>query len=361
MSIQNSDQEVIHVANDWLHTGHTVFLVTVVRTWGSSPRPVGSIAAVRDDGELVGSVSGGCVEKQLVESLIREQQISSTNDTSSSSSDNATNAAKKHVNKSNSESRSNSTVEHRVSTLHVNDEQARRFGLSCGGELELVFEPLTDPDALTQLATATSKRQTIRRSVNLDTGAVTLQAVELTANYKESEKRFDYSGQLISKIFGPDWRILIIGAGQLSRYTAEFALALDYEVLVCDPRPGFKEAWKVANVPVLDMSPDDAVIEYASDANSAVLALTHDPNLDDLALLEALPSSAFYVGALGSMRNYEKRKIRLLGLGLEPDAIERLIGPIGLDIGSRTSAEIAISIVAHLIKVRNRSPVPTSS
>lgn len=330
MSIRNSDQEVVEVANDWLQSGHTIFLVTVVRTWGSSPRPVGSIAAVRNDGELVGSVSGGCVEKQLVESLIREreQQLSSNLSAEPAAG-------------------------HGVSTLHVDDEQARRFGLSCGGELELVFEPFSDPDALSELASAVRKRQTIRRSVNLDTGHVDLQHIDINTAGNIANSRFHYQDATVSKVFGPDWRILIIGAGQLSRYTAEFALALDYDVLVCDPRPGFKQAWQVANVPVLDMSPDDAVIAHAADANSAVLALTHDPNVDDLALLEALPSNAFYVGALGSRRNYEKRKLRLAGLGLESDAIDKLVGPIGLDIGSRTSAEIAISIVAHLIKVRN--------
>lgn len=328
MSIRNSDQEVIEVANEWLQSGHAIYLVTVVRTWGSSPRPVGSIAAVRNDGELVGSVSGGCVEKQLVESLLRERAKNQSTDASSLA-----------------------TMNQKISTLHVDDEQARRFGLSCGGELELVFEPLTSANALSELNEANQKRQTLRRTVNLDTGQAQLQRFNDSATAPDN--RFEFTGSTVSKVFGPDWRILIIGAGQLSRYTAEFALALDYDVLVCDPRPGFKQAWQVANVPVLDMSPDDAVLAHATDSNAAVLALTHDPNLDDLALLEALPSKAFYVGALGSKRNYEKRVKRLAGLGLESDAIDRLVGPIGLDIGSRTSAEIAISIVAHLIKARS--------
>lgn len=335
MSIQNSDQEVIHIANKWLRANHSVYLVTVVRTWGSSPRPVGSIAAVRDDGELVGSVSGGCVEKQLVESLIKK-----------------------------SEQASDGEENHGISTLHVNDEQARRYGLACGGELELVFEPINTPDALKALSDAIDNRSSVRRTVNLTTGDVSLSATvdteptDRTGNDANITPipRFHFNGATVSKVFGADWRVLIIGAGQLSRCTAEFAMALDYEVLVCDPRPGFKEAWKVPNVAVLDLSPDDAVIQYATDANSAVLALTHDPNIDDLALLEALPSKAFYVGALGSTRNYEKRKQRLLGLGLEEHDIDRLIGPIGLDIGSRSSAEIAVSIIAHLIQVRNMGP-----
>ena len=337
MSIQNSDQEVIQTANDWLASGHTLFLVTVVRTWGSSPRPVGSIAAVRSDGELVGSVSGGCVEKKLVESLIREQKNQSQHD----------------AKPSNNYPANSPNTTGRVSTLHVNDEQARRFGLSCGGELELVFEPFSHPDAFRALATATHKRNTIRRTVDLNTGDVKLETLNTQERGLNADQRFQYDGNKVVKVFGPHWRILIIGTGQLSRYTAEFAMALDYEVLVCEPRQGFKEAWKVTNVPVLDMSPDEAVLQYATDPNSAVLALTHDPNVDDLALLEALPSNAFYVGALGSKRNYEKRKKRLAGLGLETTDINRLVGPVGLDIASRTSAEIAISIVAHLVKVRN--------
>ncbi|MFK8075735.1 MAG: XdhC family protein [Granulosicoccus sp.] len=328
MSIRNSDQEVIEVANDWLQSGHAIYLVTVVRTWGSSPRPVGSIAAVRTDGELVGSVSGGCVEKQLVESLLREEAKNQSTVASSESAG-----------------------FQMISTLHVDDEQARRVGLSCGGELELVFEPLTSANALSELNEATQKRRTLRRSINLNTGHAELQSLDDCT--LDLSTRFEYNGSVVTKVFGPDWRILIIGAGQLSRYTAEFALALDYDVLVCDPRPGFKQAWQVADIPVLDMSPDDAVLAHATDSNAAVLALTHDPNLDDLALLEALPSNAFYVGALGSKRNYEKRVRRLAGLGLDDEAINRLIGPIGLDIGSRTSAEIAISIVAHLVQVRN--------
>lgn len=327
MSIQNSDQEVVQVAFDWVSSGYLVFLITVVRTWGSSPRPVGSIAAVRSDGELVGSVSGGCVEKQLVESIIRENAQTGSGETSFSG-------------------------QHRISTLQVDDEQARRFGLSCGGELELVFEPLTNPADIEELAIASQERKSVRRTVNLSTGRATLQKIPTN---KLSEEQFHYDGTTVVKLFGSNWRVLIIGAGQLSRYTAQFATALDYEVLVCDPRPGFKDAWQIDHIPVLDMSPDDAVIQHASDANSAVLALTHDPNLDDLALLEALPSNAFYVGALGSQRNYEKRKLRLAGLGLTHEEIERLVGPIGLDIGSRTSAEIAVSIVAHLIKVRTGS------
>ena len=319
MSIKNNDQEVIAAAHQWLQAGHTVQLVTVVRTWGSSPRPTGSLAAVRDDGLLVGSVSGGCVEKQLAEKILDSKGDQGV------------------------------AVGNQVVTHHIDDEQARRFGLACGGELELVFEQFSNTDDLLELAEALQNRQSVYRITNLQTGVSEL-------HQNQSDKTFEFSGHTLVKPFGGGWRMLIVGAGQLSRYTAEFAHALDYEVIVCEPRPGFSEAWTVDAAKVIDMSPDDAVLKYACDSRSAVLALTHDPNVDDLALLEALPSKAFYVGALGSKANNAKRKKRLAALGLEENEIERLVGPVGIDIGSRSSAEIAIAIAADLIQVRNALP-----
>ena len=318
MSVQHSDLEVIFTAADWLQQNHSVHLVTVVRTWGSSPRPVGSMAAVRDDGVLIGSVSGGCVEKQLSERFLQQDQTQPSE---------------------------------RVISHHIDDEQARRFGLSCGGELELVFELMDSNDALEPLRQSLQKRERVTRRVDVTNG-------ESQIKTSTSADRFEFDGKQLTKVFGPDWRLLLIGAGQLSRFTAEFALALDYEVIVCDPRPGFREAWSVEGTTLVDLSPDDAVLRYAVDQYSAVLALSHDPNVDDMALMEALPGQAFYVGALGSRANYEKRKHRLLAIGLEPDEIDRLHGPVGLDIGSRTSAEIAVSIIAHLISERSELARP---
>jgi len=255
--MKNSSQDVLEAASRWLKEGRSVELVTVLRTWGSSPRPIGAIAAIREDGVIAGSVSGGCIETQLSERFKGE------------------------------------AVPH-VHTHRIDDQEAKRFGLACGGELEL----------------------------------------------------------LLKQVFGPSWQLLIVGAGELSRFTARFASALDFDVLVVDPRDKFFASWDIDEVPIVSISPDDAVLQYASDSNSAVLALSHDPNIDDLALMEALPSQAFYVGALGSTRNYEKRCKRLLGLDVPQHSIDRLRGPVGLSIGARGSAEIAVSIVAELIQVR---------
>ena len=308
LASMNSAEEVLAQAVQWLEDGHGVELVTVARTWGSSPRPVGSIAVVRDDGVLVGSVSGGCVEKQLSESF-RGQSVS------------------------------------RAHTHTVDDEQARRFGLACGGQLELVFETLTESESISAILASLSRRERVRRRVQVGNAAASITDAQRSDH-------FSWDGEVLQQVFGPSWRLLLVGAGQLSRYTAEFAQAVDFEVIVVDPREQFRLAWSRPEVLLLDDSPDDAVTVHANDAHSAVLALSHDPNIDDLALMEALPGKAFYVGALGSQRNYDKRVKRLAGLDVPVSAIERLRGPIGLSIGSRTSAEIAISILAELVQVR---------
>lgn len=306
--MKNADQDVIETSIAWLEAGHQVDLVTVVNTWGSSPRPPGSLAAVREDGVLVGSVSGGCVEKQLAESF-RGKPLSS------------------------------------VHSYHIDDQQARRFGLACGGELELVFEALNNAEPLKAVLTSLHNRQRVIRTTTIGTENSSID--KATPN-----DAFSYDGTTVKKVFGPDWQVLLIGAGQLSHYVAQFALATDFTVMVCDPRPEFQQAWDVSGTTLLTVEPHDAVLENAIDFNTAVLALTHDPNLDDMALLEALPQSCFYVGALGSKRNYERRCKRLANL-LEPEHIQKLHSPIGIAIGSRTSAEIAISIVAQLVEKRS--------
>ncbi len=284
-------------------------LVTLVNCWGSAPRPPGSMAAVRSDGVIIGSVSGGCIEKELTQ-LLRQQGETQL-------------------------------VQHEVTR-----EQAIRYGLPCGGSLELIFEQFNDTQHIREIIQALDQRQRICRKVELETGIVTLMQVD-------RDREFEYGKKHINRIFGPAWRLLLIGAGELSRYVAEIALALDYEVIVCEPRSHFSSAWNVAGVQIDERSPDEAVVSLSSDSRSAVLALTHDPNLDDLALVEALSSEVFYVGALGSRKNNDKRRHRLINaFGLDSSRIDSLHGPIGLNIGSKTPAEIAVSVMAEVTAVR---------
>jgi xanthine dehydrogenase accessory factor len=313
--MQSADREVLETAADWLDAGHGVYLVTVARTWGSSPRPPGALLAVRaDDARFVGSVSGGCVEDDLSARL-------------------AAHGA--------------SQVLPRIERYGVTPEQNHQFGLPCGGRLDLVVEHLASAEPLRAILHAMDVRRLTARRICLATGEVSLHATERDAMF-----RFD--GENLIQVFGPAWRLLLIGAGQLSRFVAQMAQALDYEVIVCDPREEYAAQWQLPGTVLDTRSPDDAVCALACDARTAVIALTHEPKLDDLALMEALTSPAFYVGALGSRANNAKRRARLAQLELPPSAIGKLHGPVGLPIGSRSPAEIAIAILAELTAVRNR-------
>lgn len=321
--MDSTDLQVLRIAIDWLLAGHRIMLVTVAATWGSAPRPPGAWAAVRDDGVLTGSVSGGCIEDDLVQ-RVRKGLLTKN--------------------------------EHRVVdivTYGVTREEAARFGLPCGGTLRLVIETSPDVQALQQLLARTEKGELTARTLDLATGQVTL--ADATA-----QDTLIWNEQRLVTLHGPQLRLLIIGAGQISHYLASMAQALDYAVIVCDPREEYRAAWQVTNTQLVADMPDDAVLALIPDARTAIVAVTHDPKLDDLALLEALKSPAFYVGALGSRTNTAKRKERLgqyFDLSLEE--LNRLHGPVGLPIGSRTPAEIAVSILAEMTAVRHgmQSPI----
>ena len=307
------DIEVLRTAEAWRKQGHRAALGTIVRTWGSAPRPVGAMVAIRGDGQIVGSVSGGCVEDDLVEK-VRDRFA----------------AAKRPE----------------VVTYGVTNEEATRWGLPCGGTLELVLEPIADQSGLQELLDRIQSQQLVKRRLEMDSGRATLEPGRW-------QDVLEFDGRVLSTVHGPRWRLVLIGAGQLTRYLAEMARMLDYHVVVIDPRDEYASGWDLAAVPINRGMPDDVVRELELDGHSALVALTHDPKLDDAALLEALKSPAFYVGALGSRVNTAKRKDRLALFDLSAAEIERLHGPIGLDIGSRTPAEIAVSILAEIVAVKN--------
>jgi xanthine dehydrogenase accessory factor len=290
-----------------------VTLYTVVQTWGSAPRPVGSLLALRDDGRIEGSVSGGCIEDDLLMRQANGAEQSSVC---------------------------------RLITYGTSREESSRFGLPCGGTLQLVAEPLDTGEWIKPLLHSCDQHRRVRRELDLASGAVHLQAVD-------RDETFTFDGTVLRAPFGPGWRILMIGAGQLSRYAAELASGLGFEVLICDPREAYNQDWPVTGVRFVDGMPDDAVLAIQPDAHTAIVALTHDPRLDDMALLTALESDAFYVGALGSRNNSAKRKERLMSLGISSENVKRLHGPIGIPIGSRTPAEIALSMMAEIVSIKN--------
>ena len=306
------DLQVLGQARDWFNAGHKVWLVTVIETWGSAPRPPGALLCLRSDGLVAGSVSGGCVEDDLIDRLRHGERVATPS----------------------------------LIAYGVTKEEAARFGLPCGGNLRLVQEPLQSVAWIDDILARTARHELVARRMNLATGAVTVEAAS-------RGDVFAFDGQQLVALFGPRWRLLIIGAGQLSRAVAQMALALDFEVVCCDPREEYNLTWDVPGTTFSKAMPDDLVLELQLDPHSAVVAVTHDPKLDDLVLLEALKSPAFYIGALGSRGNTAARRERLALFDLSPAEIDRLHGPIGLDIGSKTPAEIAVSIVAEIVAVKN--------
>ncbi|SPE19985.1 Carbon monoxide dehydrogenase accessory protein CoxI [Burkholderiales bacterium] len=312
------DTQVLKKAQEWIAAGQRGVLGTVVRTWGSAPRPIGALVAIRGDGQIVGSVSGGCIEDDLVDKI-----------------------------------RTGSLQLERPQRVKygVSAEEANRFGLPCGGTLELVLEPLTAQSKVDALLQRVAAGEQTARRLDLRSGEVTLSDGQGVAALAVDESA------LVS-VHGPSWRLLIIGAGQLTQYLAEMALALDYQVLICDPREEYADAWSVAGTTLLRTMPDDTVVECRPDRHTAIVALTHDPKLDDLALMEALRSAAFYVGAIGSRKNQEKRKERLKEFGVTDAQLARLFGPVGLKNGARTPSEIAVSILAELTAVKYGYHIP---
>ncbi len=313
------DLEVLKSSARWLEQGHRALLVTVVKTWGSSPRPEGAMLAVRDDGTVVGSVSGGCIEDDLID-RVRQRGIEQTKP---------------------------EAVKYGITA-----EEAHRFGLPCGGTIQLVLEPLTKASGIAELCEAVEGGQLVARTLDMQTGAAHLGPAQATDGV-------DFDDRRLLTIHGPRYRMLVIGAGQLSRYLCNIAVGLDYQVTVCDPREEYTDEWDVPGTKIVRTMPDDTVLDMKLDERCAVIALTHDPKLDDLALMEALKTPAFYVGALGSRRNNAARRERLKEFDLTETELARLHGPVGIYIGSRTPPEIAVSILAEVTAAKNGVSLPT--
>lgn len=316
--MNSTDLSVLKTAVSWLKEGHPLAIATVVQTWGSAPRPVGSWLAIRQDGQVAGSVSGGCVE----DDLIRRVQ---------------------------SEILTRTTPE--MVIYGVSRQEAARFGLPCGGTLRLLVEPKPELAVLEHLLDQISSHQIVRRTVYLQTGTSHL-------SIGTPQDEFSCTEEAMCTTYGPRWRLVIIGAGQLSLYTADFALASDFEVIVIDPREEYAEGINREDVRFVRGMPDDVLLEIGVDPHTAVVALTHDPKLDDMALMEALKSPAFYVGALGSRKNTQMRKERLREFDLNQEQIDRLHGPVGLYIGALTPPEIAVSILAEVIAIKYGINIP---
>jgi xanthine dehydrogenase accessory factor len=317
--MDNIDLQILRQVTTWREAGHRVALGTITRTWGSAPRPPGSSVAIRDDGLVAGSVSGGCIEDDLIDKA---------------------------------KAGALATGVPQVVRYGIDADAAHRFGLPCGGLIELVLEPVEARTRLDELLQRLERGERVRRRLTIASGDVTLEPAGTADELELTDTH------LITH-HGPRWRLLLIGAGQLTQYLSPMAVALGYEVLVCDPREEYATGFTCEGARLVAGMPDDVVRELRPDGHTAVIALTHDPKLDDLALMEALDSTAFYVGAIGSRANQAKRKQRLAEhFGMGETTLARLHGPVGLKNGARTPPEIAVSILAEVTAVRYGFRIP---
>lgn len=341
-SMESAAEEVVNAILLASKVRQPLWLATVISTWGSSPRAPGSMMMWSPSTGVCGSVSGGCVEEDLINKF-----------------------------------HSGTFVDDKPSRIIYGDNEGdgKQFSLPCGGKLQLLIEPLhsleplnspeplKSPELLNsreplksrenfsqwqKLAETLKARQGCERKVNIASGEWSLGSSNPFA-LSMSEKE-------VSIYLGPSHKLLIVGANQVASYLAQFAQALNFSVSICDPGDHTSAEFSASTENIekglrfLKRYPDGLIEQEFNDSASAVVAVSHDPRLDDMALLEALPGKAFYVGAMGSLRTSETRRSRLLDLGVNAEQLKKLRAPIGLDIGSKSPAEIAISIAADLVR-----------
>jgi len=323
--MQAVDEKVLARVTECLSEGEACWLATVVATYGSSPRPVGSLLTCDSNGEIVGSLSGGCVEDDLLEKLTHGQ-----------------------------------LANERAQFFRYGDDEAEaeKLGLPCGGHLDIVVEALKAPmlPHFEEITRRVGARHLCQRTVNLRDRSIVTNNVD-----RFEELRYDEDDQTLTQTYGPRYQLFLIGAGMVSQYVAEIAQALDYRVVVCDPRQDVLDGFPVEDVEKICDMPDDAIRETANDQHTAIIALTHDPRIDDMGLMEALKTGAFYVGAMGSSRTSDNRRDRLRALDISEDELNRLHAPVGLPIGSKTPPEIALAILAEITAIRKQQETLESS
>lgn len=309
--MQAEHEDILQSALEAARAGKKICLVSVIETFGSSPRPVGSLLAVADSGEFWGSVSGGCVEEELLERLRA------------------------------------CWPSHATLLLYGESEEERaRLQLPCGGCMRLYLQTITEA-LLEEALAALQRRQTVALVSDLKSGRCELQDCDVWQEHC-------WDGQRWLNVLGPRWQLYIVGAGPISQYLVQMAELINIRCVVIDPRPDYAEQWQVQWAPLYRQYPDDVLAELGVDAHSFIATVSHDPKIDDLAIMYALRSKAAYIGAMGSVRTSAKRRSRLQEhFGFSERELKKLKAPIGLDIHSKTPAEIAISILADLIAVKN--------
>ena len=314
-------EEAIDAALRWHGAGTGAALATVIETWGSAPRPVGSQLAISEAAELVGSVSGGCVEGAVV-----AEALDAMGD-----------------------------GRHRMLEYGVSDDEAFAVGLACGGTIRILLQPVDAAlvDVLGDVRARREAAEPVALETEVETGAVSV-VLDLGERVRDDRSGFEPDGRRFVALYAPPLRLAVVGGVHVAQALVPMARIAGYAVTMIDPREAFASAARFPETSLVHDWPGEAMAAFAPDARSAVVLLTHDPKLDDPALRVALDSPAFYVGALGSTRTHAKRVARLTEAGASAAALDRLDAPIGLDIGARTPAEIAVAILAAMTRALRR-------
>lgn len=313
----------------WIESGKPVALATVIKTWGSAPRPVGAQLVIDAEMEFQGSVSGGCVESAVIHEAAEAMRDGAC----------------------------------RILDFGVSDESAFEVGLACGGRIEVMVEPVgvgqgPSVDDLRALVQARKMRQPVVFEVDTATWQHRVLPRDPADPDLEALFRTDKSlrdGNLFRAVHNPPLRMVVVGAVHIAQPLVQIAKIMGYDVALCDPRDSFASATRFPDDTFLDGWPDEALKAFGLDTRTAVVTLSHDPKIDTPALRTALASEAFYIGALGSTRTHATRVAALTEAGLDARTIDRIDGPVGLDIGASTPAEIAVSIMAEMTE-RLRQP-----
>ncbi|MGR3364586.1 MAG: XdhC family protein [Maritimibacter harenae] len=306
------------VALDWHRAGKGAVLATVVQTWGSAPRPVGSQLAVSGDGEIQGSVSGGCVEGAVIVEALEAVEDG----------------------------------ESRLLTFGVSDDEAFAVGLACGGTIRVLVEPVgkaIPEDMLAELVDKRAARAPVAYVVNVGNWARRLAGrADFADRFRGDRSGFEEDEETFVAIHNPPLRMVVVGAVHIAQALVPMARLAGYDPLIIDPRGAFAQDHRFPGEDIREDYPDEVLPEVGLDARTAVVTLSHDPKIDDPAIEAALASECFYLGCLGSTRTHAKRVDRLKERGYSEDQIARIHAPVGLDIGSKSPAEIAISVMAQV-------------
>ncbi len=314
------------LALEWHRAGRGVAIATVVQTWGSAPRPVGSQLVIDMDGAMEGSVSGGCVEGAVVVDAM-EAVVDG--------------AAK-------------------LLEFGVSDDEAFAVGLACGGEIKVLVEPVgtvIPVELLERLVEAREEGTPVAYVTDIETGKPHLKpATAYPERMRLDRSGIEEDGRTFVAIHNPPLRMVIVGAVHIAQHLVSMARACGYKPILIDPRPAFASESRFPDQLILDDWPDAAMRALKIDARTAVVTLTHDPKLDDPAIVTALESDAFYLGCLGSKRTHAKRVERLREVDFTDAEIARIHAPVGLDIGGREPGEIAVSIMAQITETLRKQP-----